>query len=262
MTFAEYAKRDHRAPHVVSLTARNGARLLYYGSSHVYDAADPAVSDIQSRWKAFDPSYAFNEGGNPTVAATVAETVGRGGEPALVRWLANRSHVHADSIDPPRADLVKHLQDRFTAEQIKVAMTLEQVAEQQRRPTPLRGDDLDIEIGRILDLLGQVPGLDGSPIDLEELRASCQRLLPSLQDWREVPSAWFDPATEPPPTWINEVARAGNDYRDEFMVQRIVRQLEKGDHVFAVAGLTHVVMQERTLRSQAQHLGEIPTRPR
>jgi len=257
MTFAEYAKRDHRAPYVVSLTARNGARLLYYGTSRVSDAADPTVSDIQARWKAFAPSYAFNEGGNLPIAATVAETVGRNGEPALVRWLANRAHVHLESIDPPRADLVKHLQERFTNEQIKLSLTLEQVGERQQRPHPPRGEDLDAEIGRLLDLFGQTPGLEGPPTDLEELRASCERLLPQLQDWREVSTTWFDPAIEPPPTWLNELARAVNDYRDEVMVQRIITQLGKGDHVFAVVGLPHVVMQERTLRSRAEHLGEI-----
>jgi hypothetical protein len=258
MTFPEYAKRDHHAPYIVSLTARNGARLLYYGTTRVSDAAAPAVADIQARWKAFDPSFAFNEGGNPPVAATLAETIGQNGEPALVRWLATRSHVHVESIDPPRADLVKHLQDHFTAEQIKVSLTLEQVAEQQRRADPLRGDDLDEEIARVLDLLGQVPGLDGPPTDLDELRETCARLLPQLADWREVPPAWFDPAIEPPTNWVNELARASNAYRDEFMVQRIVAQLGKGDHIFAVAGVTHVVMQERRLRSRAQHLGEIP----
>ena len=259
MTFGEYAKRNHRAPYVVSLTARNGARLLYYGTSHVSDAGDPTVADIQARWKAFDPSFAFNEGGSPPIAATVAETVGRSGEPALVRWLASRSHVHVESIDPPRAGLVKYLGERFTSEQIKVSMTLEQVGEQQRRAVPLRGADLDNEISRTLDLLGQIPGLDGPPGNLEQLRDTCARLLPQLHDWREVPSTWFDPAIEPPPTWINEMARIANEYRDEFMVQRIIAQLGKGDHVFAVVGLTHVVMQERTLRSRAQHMGELPT---
>jgi hypothetical protein len=262
MTFAEYAKRDHRAPYVVSLTARNGARLLYYGTSHVSDAADPAVADIQARWKAFDPSFAFHEGANPPVAATAAEAVGRSGEPALVRWLANRSHVHVESIEPRRADLVKHLQERFSSEQIKVSMTLEQIGEQQRRTDSARDPNLDNEISRILGLVGQVPGLDGAPTDLEGLRASCARLLPQLHDWHEVPSTWFDPAIEPPPTWINEMAHVSNDYRDEFMVQRIISQLGKGDHVFAVAGLTHVVMQERTLRSRAQHMGELPGPPR
>jgi hypothetical protein len=258
MTFTEYAKHDHRAPYVVSLTARNGARLLYYGSSHVYDAGDATVADIQGRWKTFDPSFAFNEGGNPPIGPTVAETVGRNGEPALVRWLANRSHVHVESIDPPRADLVMHLEERFTPEQIKVAMTLEQLAEQGRRPEPLRGADLDKEITSNLELLGQVRGLDVPPTNLEELADSCSRLLPELRDWRQVPLTWFDPAPEPPPTWINEMMRAGNDYRDEFMVQRLISQLGKGDNVFAVVGYTHVVMQERTLRARAQHLGEVP----
>ena len=183
---------------------------------------------------------------------SLEETVGRNGESALVRWLAKRDGVPVDTLDPTRADSVAAMRSRFTAEQIKLSAILGQVAEQTRRSDSFRVPDVDAETVRVMNVLSRTSGMEGPPRTLEDLAASATRLLPMLANWREVPSGWFDPAVFPPITWTNELSRFNNEYRDEFMIQKINDKLAEGHRVFAVVGGTHVVMQERALRWRIQ----------
>ena len=49
-------------------------------------------------------------------------------------------------------------------------------------------------------------------------------------------------------TVFNEIARASSDYRDQFMMDTILRTARE-KRVFAVVGLSHVAMQERALKT-------------
>ena len=57
------------------------------------------------------------------------------------------------------------------------------------------------------------------------------------------------PGYTQPPSYLNEVSRVSNRFRDEYMVNLLVNELKQGKRVFAVVGGSHVVMQERALRA-------------
>jgi hypothetical protein len=250
MTFAEYRDITHPVPYILTGASAQG-QLLYYGAAHVYEADHPQIAEIQRRWEVFRPTYALNEGGTPPVYDTVAETVGRNGEAALVRWLARRDGVIVETFEPSREQLAHAVGDRFTVEQQKVSAVVRQLLlQQQRSDASFRAPDLEAEVTRVLTIIGRTPGLEGPPTTLGEFRASVARVLPQLQDWNKVPSEWFDPAAEPPPTWINELSRASSDYRDEVIIEKVLGKVREGHRVFAVVGASHVVMQERILRSR------------
>jgi hypothetical protein len=144
---------------------------------------------------------------------------------------------------------------RFTVEQQKVSAVVRQLLlQQQRTQDNFRAQDLKAEVIRVLALLSRTPGLEGPPTTLAEFQASVRRLLPELRDWGKIPSEWFDPAADPPPTWINELSLATSDFRDQVIIDRIVAKVREGHRVFAVVGASHVVMQERILRSQLDSL--------
>jgi hypothetical protein len=257
MSFEAYRNVEHNFPYVIETTAWPG-RLIYYGANHVYAADHPEIEDIQTRWAQFRPTYALNEGGAPPVFESLQETVGRNGESALVRWLARRDGVPVETLDPTRADSVAAMRSRFTPEQFKLSSILGQVAEQRRRSDSFQVQDVDAEVMRFMNVLSRTPGLEGPPRTLQELQDSATRLLPALVNWREVPSSWFDPAVFPAITWTNELSRFNNEYRDEFMIQKIIAKLGEGHRVFAVVGGTHVVMQERSLRWRIQRQAAKP----
>jgi hypothetical protein len=245
MTFEAYRRTEHPTPYIIQLSVPRGS-LLYYGAAHVYDATHPQILDIQRRWAQFKPTYALNEGGTPPVLDTVEETVGRNGEAGLVRWLAKQDAIPVETLDPTNAQLLAASAERFTPEEFKLSSVLRQVSQQNRRSEQFRASDLEAEVSR-------VPGMEGPPRTVAELETSTTKLLPMLTNWRAVPAEWFDPAIDPP-TWLNDLARFTSDYRDDFMLQRVITKLEQGHRVFAVVGATHVVMQERAVRWRIRRL--------
>ena len=257
MTFAEYEKVQFEVSYIVTITGHHG-QLIYYGAAHVYDAKHPQIADIQRRWHRFRPTYALNEGGTPPIFSTLEDTVGRNGESALIRWLAKRDGVVVETLDPTRGQLAAAMRGRFTVEQQRVSLVLRQLLLQRQRGGAFRVRDLEAEVARVLGLLDRVRELEGVPNTVSEFRTSVARLLPQLSDWNAVQEHWFDPTVEPPPTWINGLARASNQFRDEFMVGKIEALLRRGERVFAVVGATHVVMQESAIRWGAKQSARMP----
>jgi hypothetical protein len=259
MSYEAYRNIKHPTPYVLELPAPTG-RLLYYGASHVYEVQHSQITEIQERWATFRPTYALNEGGEPPVFETVAETVGRHGESALVRWLAKRDGIPVATLEPAVAASVAALSARFSTEQIKLYHTLRQVVEQRRRSESFAVPDLDKEIARVLRYLSRIPGLEGPPRTLKELEASTDRLLPQLASWRDIPRGSFAPAVASP-IWTNHLSRAETEFRDTFMIDLIARKVVEGHRVFAVVGASHVVVQESALRWRVRRTARLPEFP-
>jgi hypothetical protein len=184
------------------------------------------------------------------VLDTIEETVGRYGESALVRWLARRDGVPVDTFEPSRAEIVAALAPRFTSEQFKVANILRTLSQNSRLDEQYRASDIEIEVGRILTIFSRTRGLEGAPTTASEFSVSASRLVPSNSEWRRPRAEWFDPVPDPPPTWFNAFAKAESNFRDEVIMQELTQKVRNGERVFAVIGGTHVVMQERALRSR------------
>jgi hypothetical protein len=249
MSFSEYAARPHSFPQILQIQGASGA-LFYYGAAHVNDPANPQIAEIQRFWGTFRPTFAFNEGGTPPVFDTLDETVRRYGESALVRWLARRDGVPVDTFEPSPAEIVAALVPRFTPEQIKVAKVLRGLSQDSRRAEPFRTSDIDAEVERALTILSRTRGLERAPTTASEFATSATQLSPSSSDWRHPPAEWFDPVPDPPATWFNAFAKAESNFRDEVIMQKLTEKVRDGERVFAVIGGSHVVMQERALRSR------------
>jgi hypothetical protein len=245
LTYEEVAKIPHSFPYIIELRSGKGA-LLYFGSQHSNDPTHPQNKKIQKLWKGFRPSVAFNEGGEPPTVNVAEEAIRRFGEPGLLRFLAARDKVPARSLEPSRGEEVTALLKSFTLEQLKVFYALRQIPSYRRSSN---NETLDQRLERTLKTLSNVPGLQGGPKTIAELGESSSRLMPNLKDWREVPDSWFDPGYTEPPSYLNEVSRASNRFRDEYMVNLLIKEVKQGKRVFAVVGGSHVVMQEPALRS-------------
>jgi hypothetical protein len=73
-------------------------------------------------------------------------------------------------------------------------------------------------------------------------------LFPTGGGYEDVQPAWFDPVASG--TFLNDISRASNAYRDEFIVRLLVQHVADGRRVFAVVGGSHVIMQEAALRAR------------
>lgn len=243
MTFDEYAKVSHGYPYIVELQIGKGA-LIYFGVRHTYDPKDAQIAQIEKLWKEFRPTAAYNEGGNPTASSTIKETVSKSGESGLVRFLAARDQIPVFSLEPSRADEAAMLLKTYSAEQVKVFYALRPVPQYRNRKND---ETIEAFMTRLLSNLSHISGLEGAPSSVAELDRSCLWLSPHLKDWRAVEQSWFDPVASH--AYTNQISRLSSEFRDLHMVKLLVDEVKQGKRVFAVVGGSHVVMQERALKS-------------
>jgi hypothetical protein len=243
MSYDEYAKARHPYPYVVEIQAGEGA-LLYFGAQHINDPKHSQVTEIEKQWRQFHPALAFNEGGDPPVAQSVEEAVGRFGEPGLTRFLAARDKVPIRSLEPSRADEVAMLLKTYTPEQVKVFYALRQVPQFYRSK---HDETIETYVDHALKRLTGIPGLEGPPRNSAELEKSCLWLSPRLREWREAPQSWFNPLESQ--SYTNQLSRLAGEFRNRHMVKLLVDEVKQGKKVFAVVGISHVVMQEGMLRA-------------
>ncbi len=247
MTYDEYIKVRHSYPYIVEIQFGKGA-LLYFGAQHTNDPKHPEVAQIEELWKKFRPTVAYNEGGNPPVLKSADEAVSRIGEYALVKYLAARDKVPVFSLEPDKADEVAMLLKTYTPEQVKVFYALRQVPQYRNSK---HDETIETYLAFVLGKwLASVPGLEGAPNSVAELEKSCLWLSPKLQDWREVPQSWFDPTKSE--AYTNQISRLSGEFRDRHMVKLLIDEVKQGKRVFAVVGVSHVVMQERVLKAELQ----------
>jgi hypothetical protein len=253
MTWEEYGSRSIQWPYPLRFDPRHGS-LLYFGARHTYAPQDAQVEQIEKLWACFRPTIAFNEGGNPPVAASRDVAVEKYGEAGLVRFLAARDDIPVASLDPDRAEEVAHLRRRFSAPEVKLFFVLRAVAQFADRHSP---DGVDAELERVLAIFNRSPGLGGSPTTVAEVAEAFRERFPDTNGYRATPLSWFDPMRSE--TFLNRVSRSSSEYRDRVIVALLARHVADGQRVFAVVGGTHVVMQQEALEAQLGSRGRRPT---
>jgi hypothetical protein len=139
MTFEEYKDIEHPAPYVLHLEGKSGAELLYYGSRHSCDPADPMFDDIRARFLALQPNVALVEGTRSDVPPPPTplppdpdDVIRASGEGGYVCFLANAHSVPILGLDPPFGAEVEHLLASFAKEQLFLFYCLEMVVQYRR----------------------------------------------------------------------------------------------------------------------------------
>jgi len=243
MSYADYPEAVHPVPYVLS-HERAGSRgaLLYYGSRHTYDPADPQVAEIQSLWESFRPTLALNEGGSPPAATSVAAAM-KFGEAGLVRYLAQRDGVPVESLEPSvQVEFGRALKAGYSPTTVKVFWAMRFYVS-YRRANP--GASAEEFMARALNQNTGHPVLDGPPTDVTDFARAYADLFPDSPDWKSMPDEYLDPASSA--TVLNLISCEVSIARDEHMVRLIADAVQRGERVFAVVGASHVVIQESKL---------------
>lgn len=249
MSFEAYQSLDHSEPYIYQITADSGA-LLYFGSRHSFDPTDSQITKIQEAWKTFRPDVAFTEGGMLSVdSLSQTEAIERYGEFGMTRLLAKRDSVPVRSLDPDRGSEITYLRNRgWSDEQLMLFYTLRQVAQSQSQQVTV---NLSEAVPKYLASLVQRFSMQG-PTTVSEFEQSVERLLPDVQNWREISMAYFYPGPQDQTFFTNEIATESNQFRDLYHVELLKNAVLSGIRVFAIAGSAHAVMQEPALRSILQ----------
>lgn len=239
LSYDAYARMGNKGPIELEYAAGEG-RLLMVGVSHTLHFDSPTVGHIWRTFYEFKPTLAFYEGWSWTMGAD-QETVGRYGEPAVVRFLSYANRVPVTSLEPEFADEIEHLRKHWSDEQIRLFYTLRFIAEGRGYGGQATSD------AAVLEFLetGFPPTIGGPPGTIAEFDASYRKHFPPGTDWRKAPVVWFDPAAKG--LFTNQMAAASGRYRDEYILPRLVERVRKGDRVFVAVGHAHVDMLEPAL---------------
>jgi hypothetical protein len=247
LTYKQYASIQHKSPYILEFKVGSGA-LLLYGAEHTGDPKNLQIADIERRWAAFQPTVAYNEGGDPPTLDNAEAAVQQYAEPGFLRFLAGRDHVPVATFEPSFDKEVSYALKTYSPLQVKVFYALRQVTEAR-----VAGGTTPLDT-RIKDWLSDyLPdhGLKNAPNTLDEFATACKSLFPDLADWRKVSEDWFDPTQSG--HYTNELANDTGVFRDQHIFYVLVDRAKRGDRVFAVIGSSHVVVQEPAL---LQELGK------
>ncbi len=253
LSYADHARLESPGPTTIEF-GYGGGRLLMVGVSHTLDPDSPTVGNIWRAFAAFKPTLAYYEGWGWPMGSD-RETVGRYGEPAVVRFLAYVNRVPVTSLEPELADEIDHLRKQWSDEQIRLFYTLRFVAEGTGYGGQASSDAAVLEF-----LQSGFPGnIGGPPATIEELDNSYRKHFPAGTAWRGIAVAWFDPARDE--LFTNRMAAASGRYRDEYILPRIVERVRRGDRVFVAIGHAHVHMLEPALRDALGPAVDWPAEP-
>lgn len=245
MTWEEYLGLKLQGPYIYVLEAEAGA-LLYYGVTHTTAADDPQLMDIERRWEEFKPTFAFTEGGDWPLEKSRERAIRRCGEQGLLRYLAERDGVRTQNIDPSSEAQLRYLLKKFPGAQVKVYyILLHTVLRRTREQGP---PNINLVNKILRDLSQGTWGYSGPPRKIKQFEDYVQKYLPKVEDWRKIePSIFF---STDPENFVVTMHRTLNRYRDEVMLQKIIKAVGERKRVFALVGRSHVVMQEPALRAE------------
>ena len=229
-------------PYVLTLEAGDAA-VLYYGSWHTSDPADPQIQQMEALWEEFRPTVAVTENKGGFYLGGVESAVKRLGEFGAVVELASRSEIPVWTLEPRWEDELAYLTEVYTPAEATLFYTLRPFLQE-------RGDETDPE--KIEDLArhllrkrGARPGLEGSLTSIEEMDALWAARFGDPRDWRTIPPDAIHPGLDG--TRLQQIAIRVNHARDQHAVRVLLDLARRGERVFAVAGGSHVVKQHPVL---------------
>ena len=235
LSWQQYGQTRHEFPYVLRL--RN---LLMFGSRHTRDPGDAQFARLEQLWREFAPEAAFSEGGIRPPVRNREDAIRRYGEPGLLRFLADRDHVTLRSLEPPEHAEAQALAEKFEAPHVKLFYFLRALSS-----SAADGGPMEARRSAALDSMRH-RGLPGRPDSLREVDGYLAEAL-KLSDAAEVRAAWFDPTRTD--TFLNDISRASSDYRNCHMLRLLIDTSRPGKRVFVVVGGSHVIVQEKALRS-------------
>jgi hypothetical protein len=217
MPWPTYSRSSHSTPYVISVHGCGG-EVLYFGSRHTYDPGDPELEDIDRAWQRVSPTLVLTEGGDFRASGDAARDVKSAGEAGFVRYLASVRNVRVSTLEPS---------------------------------PDVKGFDAFVAFGpqKFDQGFERSHALRGSPKTLDELDRAAHAFLPALDDWRHIEKEYFDPFPDTIRGYTNDVSKELSSFRDLAMIEAIESALASGNRILAVASASHVVRQERRLRT-------------
>jgi hypothetical protein len=233
----------------------SGGELLFIGTRHITEP-DAALFELFSlRFSEFNPTSVFLEVADTSYIQSLTtdkESVIRTrGEPSYLGFIARERGVSALPLEAQPSYLFAELRKKFSADQIILANTLQQVQISRDRQR-LFGEALERvasatiqEQVKIARDRGDKPTLT----NIHRLTLAVSKLWQGL-DWRQVPAEWSNPLLTDAETdgiYVNSLRLQNMNTRDRYSLRILLERVTRGERVLALAGRTHAENHRLTL---------------
>lgn len=253
MTPEEYRKTEWPAPYILKLKTPTG-NLYYFGEEHSFDPKNPQWEKVKSVWQEFlnDPSQkkiVFVEGGIRKPRKTEGESILDEGGMGLISHLAHQAKIEIRSPEPERGEERRALEKEFSRDEIQYYYFARMVYQWMNKIDPKSDFEPYIKDSLAYDRMES--GWNDYDFSLDHMKKIHEKILGvpfSLNNDKIFYDA-IDPMSEHRIA-VNDVSLMSGEVRDECIVNTIVEYIKKGYCVFAQFGLSHVIVQESSLRSK------------
>ena len=233
----------------------SGGELLFIGTRHI-TGPEPTLFDLFSlRFSEFNPTSVFLEVADTSYIQNLStdqdHVIKTRGEPSYLGFIARERGVSALPLEAQPSYLFAELRKKFSADQIILANTLEQVQISRDRQQ-LFGEALERvtratieEQVKIARDRGDKPTLT----NIYRLTLAVSKLWQGL-DWRQVPAEWSNPLLTDAETdgiYVNSLRLQNMDTRDRYSLRILLERVTRGERVLALAGRTHAENHRLTL---------------
>lgn len=229
----------------------NGVGLVFVGTRHTFDSKDSQIEGLERLFEKFKPTLVLLEGGEWPVANSKEDAIKRYGEIGFTRFLASRRSVNTLSADPQTFEEYFSVLKRHTAIETKLYYALRFVPQWSREKSVV---SIDEKMSKFLNPTNfpQYVLAESAPRNIKDLEMLCAQLIPNLKDWRTVQfDLTFDGGNS---VLLNEIDKTANTFRNQFIEEKILSGLEKGERVFIVTGVTHLAKILPELRKKLSKL--------
>jgi hypothetical protein len=240
MTGDAYSKviNTHPRPYIVEIEGMPRGAVLLYGATHTKDPQDSQIRDVRNRWARFRPTIALCESRLGVLFPGLMDPVKTFSEPGAVHALARKDGIPTYTWEPPSEVQVAALLTNFSREQVALRFILAPYFSNLRFGKP---DNPEAFVEEIRGKRSRWSGIENVFASVNEIQAAWIRHFPNGPDWKDVSDEFGLPG------FLAKMDT--NRVRDEHFARVIVAMAQKGERIFAVAGLSHAVKLDAALRA-------------
>lgn len=252
MSYEEFSQIEKLELPVIVHLKSDGKQILYFGSYHSNLINDSLFSLIERKFNDFQPDFVLHEGDDDwPIFKNKDSTIVISGEPGYIIQLSQENEVDYATIEPEEKNEYEYLLKTYDLEWVVLMYMCRQIDNQQRLSEAYNTSDAQFE--QNMDYFFRMLERDGIPLDKGQMEFTYwkniyEKLLNRKLEWRK-----FNPDLYYPNkylTKLNEINRASDEFRNLFMIEKILETSDKFDKIMVLVGGGHLIVQEKLLKSK------------
>ncbi len=223
--------------------------ITYFGTVCSHDAGHAQFAQLRQAFAASKPTVVFFENPDCGIDSTETATIGRLGEGAYVRFLAQQQQVPVERFDRPAAEY-EYLQARIDPERLKLFCLLREAQRYQARTGASRSLTTKAVQQLIANSAIFLPGTGQAIHNVAEFETAYRKYCPDGGKWWQAPAAWFNPSLAAAGTGsplIKEVNAATAAFREGSVYRDLTERARAGQRVFVAVDRDHLPAQAPAL---------------